>query len=270
MCLNNFGGLRLLGLGCLALILGLMTGCSAVVKAAYLELLPLQGFETLETDRRVHYEPLAKASAELLSASYSDAVKQIEIKLGGPLRTMPKVYLCANDACYEKYAFNKQARAEARGRGNLILLKAKLLEDEGRLIPVFTHELVYAFWFQNGIHCTPRWWTEGLAVESSNGGGAEKIMRLLAVQAVRDGEVFQASNENSCWTRMPPNLNGMAWPMFYRQSGMFVEWMRTHDAKAFALLLVKLRDGDNLTKTIESVYRQPVTALHLAWQKTVH
>lgn len=267
--MNSFSVLRLMRLGCLAALLSLTAGCSAVVRAAYLELLPMQGFDTLQTDRRIHYEPEAKGTATLLSASYSDAIKQIETNLGGALRTVPEVYLCASDVCYEKYAFNRQARAEARGRGNLILLKAKTLEEEGRLLPVFMHELVHAFWFQNGIHCAPRWWTEGLAVESSNGGGAEKILRSLATQAIRDGQVFEASDENSCLTRMPPNLNGMAWPMFYRQSGMFVEWMRTHDLKAFALLLVKLRDGDNFTKTVESAYSQPVTALHLAWQKSV-
>ena len=267
--MNSFGGLRLMQLGCLAAILGLTAGCSAVVRAAYLELLPMQGFDTLQADRRVHYESEVKASAELLAANYIDAVEKIDGKLGAALRTKPAVYLCASDACYEKHAFNKEGRAEARGRGNLILLKAKTLDAEGRLLPVFAHELIHAFWFQHGIHCTPRWWTEGLAVESSNGGGAEKILRSLAAQAIRDGHVFQASDENSCWTRMPPQLNGMAWPMFYRQSGMFVEWLRAHDPKAFAVLLVKLREGDNLTKTIESAYSQPLTALHLAWTKSV-
>lgn len=256
-------------LSCLAGILSLTTGCSVVVKAAYLEVLPLQGFETLQDDVHIHYEPQAKSSAQTLAANYLDVIGQINIKLGAALPTKPQIYLCASDACYEKYAFNKETRAETRGRGNLILLKAKILEEEGRLLPVFTHELIHAFWFQNSIRCTPRWWTEGLAVESSNGGGAEKILQSLAQQAIRDGQVFQASNENSCWTRMPPQLNGMAWPMFYRQSGMFVEWLRARDPKAFAVLLIKLKDGDNLSKTIESVYSQPVFALHLAWQKSI-
>ena len=256
-------------LGCLTVMSGLTTGCSAVVRAAYLELSPLRGFETLQTDRRVHYEPEARAAAVLLAESYPAAITQIETKLGDKLHTAPEVYLCASDACFVKYAFNEESRAEARWRGNLILLKAKTLEVEGRLLPVFAHELVHAFWFQRNIGCTPRWWTEGLAVESSNGGGAEKILRSLAAQAIRDGQVFEASDENSCWTRMPPNLNGMAWPMFYRQSGMFVEWMRTHDPKAFAMLLVKLRDGDNLTKTIESAYGQKVITLQLEWKKFV-
>lgn len=267
--MNSFSGLRLMQLGCLAALLGLTAGCSTVGRAAYLELLPMQGFDTLQTDGRIHYEPEVKASAELLAANYLDAIKQIDSKLGAALRTKPEVYLCASDACYEKYAFNKEARAEARGRGNLILLKAKTLEEDGRLLPVFTHELIHAFWFQHGIHCTSRWWTEGLAVESSNGGGAEKILGSLAAQAIRNGQVFQASDENSCWTRMPPQLNSMAWPMFYRQSGMFVEWLRAYDPKAFAVLLVKLRDGENLTKTIESAYSQPVTSLQLAWKKSV-
>lgn len=269
MPMNSQKGLRCLQLFCIVAMVSLLTGCSAVVRAAYLELLPLQGFNTLQTDRRVHYEPEAKSSAEMLAAHYSQTILQIETKLGGKLQAAPQVYLCASDACYEKYAFNPQARAEARGRGNLVLIKANLLDAEGRLLPVFAHELVHAFWFQWGVYCTPRWWTEGLAVESSNGGGAEKIMRSLAIQAIRDGQLFQASDENSCWTRMPPGLNDMAWPMFYRQSGMFVEWLRVSNPTAFSALLEKLRAGDNLTTAIESTYAQSMISLHLKWQKSV-
>ena len=267
--MKNPGSWPCIRLACFFTIVGLLTGCSAVVRAAYLELLPLQGFDSLQTDGRLHYEPEAKFSAEMLATHYAETILQIETKLGGKLQTAPQVYLCASDACYERYAFNRQARAEARGRGNLVLLKANTLEAEGRLLPVFTHELVHVFWFQHGIRCTARWWTEGLAVESSNGGGAEKIPRSLAVQAIREGHAFQASNENSCWTRMPPGLHDMAWPMFYRQSGMFVEWLRVSNPIAFFALLERLRDGDNLGAAIEFAYAQNMTSLHLAWQKSL-
>ncbi|NML85973.1 hypothetical protein [Polaromonas sp.] len=260
--------LRSIRLVCFVTMVSLLTGCTAVARAAYLELLPLQGFDTLQADKRVHYEPEAKTNAENLAANYAQTIQQIEARLGGTLQTTPQVYLCASDACYLKYAFNQEARAEARGRGNLVLLKARTLEAEGRLLPVFTHELVHAFWFQHGVHCTPRWWTEGLAVEVSNGGGAEKVTHQEALQAMQEGKIFHASDENSCWTRMPPQLNGMAWPMFYRQSGMFVQWMRVRDPEGFSALLIKLRSGDNLATAIESVYGQPLTALHSAWQKS--
>ena len=267
--MKNSNGWRRFCLGCFVVIASLLTGCSAMARAIYLELLPLRGFDTLQADQRVHYEPDAKTSAEMLAANYAKTIQQVETKLGGTLQIAPDVYLCASDACYEKYAFIKEALAEARGRGNLVLLKARTLEAEGRLLPVFTHELVHAFWFQHGVHCTPRWWTEGLAVESSNGGGAEKILRLLAIQALREGQVFQASDENSCWTRTPPGLDGMTWPMFYRQSGMFIEWLRLSDPKAFSALLEKLQAGDNLSTTIASAYGQSMTSLHLKWQKSL-
>lgn len=261
---------RRIWLGCLAGLLGVLSGCSSIVRAAYLEFLPLQGFETLQTtDGRVHYEPEMKSSAEMLAARYLETIRQIETKLGDKLHTTPEVYLCASDACFVKYAFNKEGRAEARWRGNLILLNAKTLEAESRLLSVFSHELVHAFWFQRDIGCTPAWWREGLAVESSNGGGAELVMRSMALQAVRQGQVFQASNENGCWTRMPPGLNGMGWPMFYRQSGMFVEWLRVSDPKAFSAVLEKQRTGDSLWTSIASAYGQSVNSLHLSWQKSV-
>lgn len=185
-------------------VLTALTACSAVVRAGYLELLPLRGFAPHSQDARIHFEPDARAAADDLSAHYEQAVAQVEASLGGAIKTKPPVYLCASDVCFKKYAFNRSGRAEARGRGDLVLLNANLLRNEGRLRAVFTHELVHAFWFQRGVHCTLQWWTEGLTVESSGDGGAEEVTVIAAINALRDGQVFSASSENSCWTRMPP------------------------------------------------------------------
>lgn len=247
----------------------LLSGCSSIARATYLELLPLSGFETHAANPIIFFEPDAKTAADVLAASYDKSVATVEANLGSALRRRPWVYLCATDACYDKYAFNKAGQAEARGRGNLVLMKAAPLQHENRLLPVFTHELIHAFWFQQGIRCTPRWWTEGLAVESSGGGGAEKVMKALAVQAMHSGQVFQASDENSCLTRMPPGLKTMAWPMFYRQSGMFVEWLRGTDSPAFHRLLEKLQTGENLASAMKSSYGQSMAALHKNWQSSV-
>jgi hypothetical protein len=247
----------------------LLAGCSALAKATYLELLPMQGFDTLPADARVHFEPGAQAAAEKLATNYNSLVEQVQSRLGDALRSTPQVYLCATDACYRKYALSAEARAEARGRGNLVLLNAATLESENRLLPVFAHELVHVFWFQRGVHCTPRWWTEGLAVATSDGGGAEKAAHDAAVQAIRDGRAFQASSENSCWTRMPLGLDAMPWPMFYRQSGMFVQWLRATHPEAFAASLARLRSGENLATAIESTHGQPLSALQRQWRKSL-
>ena len=258
---------RLALLACLALSMTL-AACSAVVRAGYLELLPLRGFEVHAKDAGIHFEPGARAAADNLSAHYEQAVAQVEASLGGAIEKKPLVYLCASDVCFNKYAFNRSGRAEARGRGDLILLKAKLLQGEGRLLAVFTHELVHAFWSQRGVHCTPRWWTEGLAVESSGGGGAEEVTVAAAIDALRDGQVFSASSENSCLSRMPPEMNGMAWPLFYRQSGMFVAWLRVSNAAAFSGLLKKLLAGENLSPAMETSYGKSMVSLHKKWQSS--
>ena len=256
---------RMLLIGCLAVMTAL-TACSAVIRAGYLELLPLRGFAPHSQDARIHFEPDARAAADDLAAHYEQAVAQVEASLGGAIKTKPPVYLCASDFCFQKYAFNRSGRAEARGRGDLILLNANLLQTEGRLRAVFTHELVHAFWFQRGVHCTPRWWTEGLAIESSGGGGAEEVTVIAAIDALGDGKIFSASSENSCWTRMPPEMNGMAWPLFYRQSGMFVSWLRKEDAGAFNHVLRELREGENLFSAVERRYGRSIPALHRQWK----
>ena len=61
-------------------------------------------------------------------------------------------------------------------------------------------------------------------------------------------------------------MNGMAWPLFYRQSGMFVSWLRTQDADAFNHVLRELREGGNLFHAPERRYGRSIPALHRQWK----
>ena len=63
-----------------------------------------------------------------------------------------------------------------------------------------------------------------------------------------------------------PAMNGMAWPLFYRQSGMFVSWLRKQDADAFNHVLRELREGEHLFSAVERRYGRSLPALHRQWK----
>ena len=247
---------------------GLLASCGSLAKMAYLELQPMRGFQTHPGNARVHFEPGAEAAADAVVAGLDAAVRQIETSHGAALSQRPDVYVCASAACYTRYAFAPSARAETRPLGHTVILQGRVLMDEQRLQPVLTHELSHAFWFERGIRCHPRWWTEGLAVESSGGGGAELQPQAAVRQALRDGTRF-TDLEEGCWVRDSASRAGVSWPMFYRQAGMFVGWLRARDATAFGSTLAQLREGAALTHAIESSFAAPLPALWQDWQRSV-
>lgn len=247
---------------------GLLVSCGHFAKIAYLELQPMSGFQTHPGNARVHFEPGAEAAADAVVEGLDAAVHQIETSHHAALSQRLEVYVCASAACYSRHALTPSARAETRPFGHTVILQGRVLMDEQRLQPILTHELSHAFWFQRGIRCHPRWWTEGLAVESSGGGGAEQQPQAAALAAIRGGTRFTDPAE-SCWVRDSASRAGVSWPMFYRQAGMFVGWLRERDGTAFGNTLAQLRDGAELTPAIESSFAVSLPALWKDWNHSV-
>ena len=249
-------------------VTGLLASCGSLAKMAYLELLPMSGFQTHAANPHVHFEPGAEAAADAVVGVLDAAQHQIEASHGAALKQRPEVYVCASAACYQRYAFTPLSRAETRPFGHTVILQGRLLMDEQRLQPILTHELSHVFWFERGIRCHPRWWTEGLAVDSSGGGGAETEPQANAAQAIRDGKLFTDLDEG-CTVRDSAARAGMSWPMFYRQSGMFVGWLRARNATAFGQTLAQLREGARLTPAIESAFSEPLPTLWQDWRRDI-
>lgn len=245
---------------------GLLASCGSTAKMIYLELMPMRGFAPQPGNAQVHFEPGAEGAAEAVVAGLDAAVRQIEASHGAALLQRPEVYVCATAACYTQHVFTPLSRAETRPFGRTVILQGRLLLDEQRLQSVLTHELSHVFWFERGIRCHPRWWTEGLAVDSSGGGGAEMQPMPAALHAMRDGVLF-SDLEESCLERDSARRAGMGWPMFYRQSGMFVGWLRARDAAAFGNTLAQLRGGARLTPAIESTFAATLPALWQNWRR---
>ncbi|NMM38625.1 MAG: hypothetical protein HHJ09_14200 [Glaciimonas sp.] len=242
-----------------------LAACAPFVKLA----LPFSGFADVHKQPKVHYEQGAEQLADEIATLYPDAISKIEKTHGSQFGKQPEVYICVSEECYKKYAFVPIARGETRSSGGIIMLNGFKLSRDGTAGAIFTHELSHAYWFTRGVHCQPRWWEEGLAVYVSGGGGAEKATLSAATQAIRENHVFHPSSESSCSFVNSAAKYDLDWPMYYRQSGMFVEFLHTSNPSAFNLTLTLLRNKTELPEAIQKAYDQPVEALRKLWLSSI-
>lgn len=223
----------------------------------------------LDGAARVHYEPRARACAEAVAALAPKAIARIGAAQGRPFAQRPVVGVYAS---YEHYA-----RANGMGdpgiaavtRAGAALLSPTLCgEERDRLEGVVTHELSHVHfsgWRTLGAPRPPQWFTEGLAVMASQGGGAEGVSEAAAAQAI--GEGYRVVLDGRRWIdfaglgfeREPPHSPTLdpltlRQRLAYRQAGMFVGWLRGRDEAAFLRLLRALEAGDAFDESFESAY----------------
>jgi hypothetical protein len=220
----------------------------------------------LATDPRVHFEPTAHDCAERVAAALPAAIARIENVHGRPFAKPPVVGVYAS---FENYAHaNGLGDAGVAGvtRAGRALLSPTLCGGEReRLEGVLTHELSHVHfsgWRVRKGQAPPAWFTEGLAVMASNGGGAEGVSDEDAARALRAGVAFIP--DNAAWTdfaairfaREPDTPAGHdAWThrqrLAFRQAGLFVTWLRRQSPEAFLRLLRDLEHGAEFENAFE-------------------
>lgn len=242
-----------------------LAACAPFAKLA----LPFSGFTDVPKQPKIHYEQGAEKLADEIASLFPDAISKIEQTHGSQFAKQPEVYICASEECYKKYALVPIARGETRPSGEIIMLNGFKLSRDGTAGAIFTHELSHVYWFTRGVRCQPRWWEEGLAVYVSGGGGAEKASFSAAIQAIRENHVFHPSSESGCFFANSAAKYDLDWPMYYRQSGMFVEFLHISNPSAFNLTLTLLHNKTELPEAIQKAYGQPVEALWKLWLSSI-
>jgi len=218
---------------------------------------------------RVHYEPEARACAEAVAEIAPRAIAQIETAHGRGFAQPPIVGVYASFENYARANAMDDPGIAAVTRAGAALLSPTLCGAErDRLEGVLTHELSHVHlsgWRPFGAPRPPQWFTEGLAVMASNGGGAEGVNEAAAAQAIRDG--YRVVLDGRRWIdfatlgfeREPPrdptkNPLTQRQRLAYRQAGMFVGWLRGRDETAFTHLLRALEAGEAFNISLEAAF----------------
>jgi hypothetical protein len=234
----------------------------------------------LSANSQVRYEAGAEAYARDVAALLPAAIAQIEAVHG---RGFAHPAIVAVYATLEVYA-------AANGRGTAggptgprgvtfygrVNLSPELFQREHERLPaILMHELSQAH-IQGWVGVInylrlPKWFTEGLAVMVSGGGGAEAVSEAEAQAAIGQGERLDVGDAGSLRNLIEFRLekapaNKPDWypiVMAYRQAGMFVTYLRDKDGPAFDRMMKATLDGRPFAEAVAAAYHADAQSLWL-------
>jgi hypothetical protein len=263
--LRRFASLALAGLG-----VALVSGCGPASALLH----DPRALPCLRPDCQIRYEPGAQAYAQAVEKILPRAAAKIETIQGRPFGDPFIVVAYADENAYAAANGRGSARPSGVAFMDRVTLSPRLFRDDpGQLEAYLTHELSHAHLLSHMssldlIHI-PVWFTEGLAVMASDGGGAQKITVSEAKRAIRNGMALDTPDSTGLLGDIslrfvkgfhdddPTRQAHMA----YRQAGMFVAWLRDRDPDAFAALLADLCQRRSFAEAFRDHYHSGVEPL---------
>jgi hypothetical protein len=206
-------------------------------------------------DARVHFDAGAEACAAEVAALLPAAMARVETVQGRPFAHAPTIGVYSSPELFASAnGFGHPNVAGASQWGRVTLSPRLCAEERPRLAAVLTHELSHAHllgWRSSlFLQRPPSWFAEGLAVMTSEGGGAESVSEETAARAILRGYAIAIGNKRRWldFDAIPFAIEPLALSiprqrLAYRQAAMFVAWLRARDRGAFARLLEGLETG---------------------------
>ncbi len=233
---------------------------------------PMWGFKAVPGDVHVLYEPGAEALAKELSLSLPLSINQIEKEQFKTFKTPVFLYVCGTPSSFAGFTTLVGATAACTSPDCVFVSPILAAKQHNEMIAYITHELSHAhmqqyvgtFAFRLNY---PNWLKEGLAAYVSNGGGAGMVSDSQAAALIRSGRVFEPVDNGLDVTEIQSSrfsdLNPFPKPihMFYRQSMMFISYLKQRDPAKFKQLLESIENGGNFRNCFISIYGQDVKSM---------
>ncbi len=202
------------------------------------------------TDPRVAYEPGAERMARVVETAMPAAVETVERRQYAPFSIPIHVYVCATLDTFER--FTASPRAGGHTINHRIFISPKPENTAERIPRILTHELSHLNLGQRRgfLGALPVWFSEGLAVDVSGGGGAEGVTDDLRDRTIAEGHTFTPEIEGSTTA----SAYGLDAHTFYAQAGLFVGYLRSLDERRFRTFLHAVEKGDALGPAFEIAY----------------
>ncbi len=245
----------------IALLLLAVSGCSTV-RQSIATLRTTDYFIAAQNDSRVLFEPGAEAYAEKIVALLPEAIQQIEARHYRQFPKPVKIYVCGSQESFRKL-YGKDVR------GGVLLklfLSPLIFEGSDHIVSLYLmHELSHLLILQQiGPHKRnrlPFWFKEGLATYASDGGGAHSVTEMQAIHSIQSGKFFVPNESGGLIFRNTPSDWGLQPHMFYRQSMMFVTYIKSVDEAKFTLFLLSVQNGQKFSKALKQVYGKSLADL---------
>jgi hypothetical protein len=235
----------------------------------------------LPENLQVRYEEGATDRARVVAGLLPAAIARVEAMHGRPFehRVIVGVYRTP-EAYAAAHGTLLTGSVGANFLGRVILSPPLFTSKRGRLPAILTHELSHAHirsWIsQLSFMRLPNWFTEGLGVMVSGGGGAEEVSVADARDAIRWGDRIAVKDAGSLfdWVAIrmeqPPEIPDTSFriQMAYRQAGMFVAFLHDTDPAAFGLMMQAILDGRPFADAVDAGYHTDVEALWLRFERS--
>ncbi len=202
-------------------------------------------------DARVLYEPGARDFADAIVKLMSESVARVESAHYRTFVRPPIVHVCESEDSFYRLS-GSRAKAVVT---NKLLLSPRLMQEPQHLRNYLTHELSHLHLYQQtGVYKTvsrPAWFNEGMATYVSEGGGAHLISPEQARKAICEGRHFVPNKKENVFRPKASSYWELEHHMFYRQSMMFVAYIKDSDEQAFSRLLLNIQDGMSFDKALD-------------------
>ena len=247
------------------LLLGLVTlatGC-AITPSSRFALKPTDHFLQLESEPRVLYEPGAEAFAMKAAEILPQAIAQVETGHFRAFQHDIQIYICGTDTCFSNYVITPKLSAAVVPNNRLFLSPRLFTTEIQRLSPILTHELSHLHLGQQVGHFTytiPVWFHEGLAAHVSNGGGADYASEEQALKAFQTGRHFTPEARDDAYSRKKADYWGLSPSLFYRQSMMFVEFIKQLAETSFQQFLLAVQNNEDFDLAFSNAYNMDMAA----------
>ena len=227
-----------------------------VVKRIHFSFRSLDDFISLKIDSRILYEPRAKIFAQQVAQLLPEAIAYVEKGHYRSFIKPIKIYIFATESDYSKITGFK-APAHSRPRG--VCFSPKIFKENRPMLSYLTHELSHLHLLQQlgeykCLKNIPTWFFEGLATFVSNGGGAHLVTKEKAIESIKRGNHFVPHAKGSFIFPKYGNSWGLKPHMFYRQSMIFVAYLKMIDEKKYQDFLLKIQDRASFADSFNSVF----------------
>jgi hypothetical protein len=241
-------------------------GCS-VMNAAKARLEPRGEFVGAQGYAQVRYQEDAEDMALRLGKAMDSSLAMVERMHGRAFLEAPKVFVCDAE-CFFRFSTLARNVPAAHFMDSIFMNDPELRNKERQFAmppeSFLVHELTHLLFYQHAgaiaYMRTPAWFREGWAVVVSGGAGAQACTPDEAARHLLAGRAFDPAEEGSLFWNRTASSYGLRYPVFYRQSAMFIEYLRKADPNAFQAALQMLLDGEAFQPSFEHAYGKPLVS----------
>ncbi|CAN5872980.1 hypothetical protein BH11PSE12_BH11PSE12_20430 [soil metagenome] len=257
---------RVAGAVALLLVIGALAGCS-FGKMAVARAHSRDRFVPTQANSDVRYAPGSQDMAERAAMAISHSREIIEQTHAAKFPHVPQVFVCHTDCFTTFVPVSKEVTAAQFADAVFMNDEVLKLREQQRGMPVenfLTHELAHLLLYQHAgpiaYMRVPSWFREGIAVAVSNGAGAEACTPAEAAKNILAGKHFDPAEAGSLFRDRTASSYDLRTSIFYREAGLFVQYMRERNPMAFQMALKDILNGNDFQESFSHAYGQSISS----------